>query len=77
MGEAGGGARDTAGGGADVEGLRRLVEIDVDRQQLGAPLDPAQARSLDEEVDQDVFGAVVDQHEAAGTEPGQRALGGE
>ena len=41
-----------AGGGAEVEGLRRLVEVDRDRDQLGAALDPVRAAGGDEEVDQ-------------------------
>jgi len=53
MGEARRGARHAARGGADVECLRHLVEVDLDRNQLCAPLDPPQARRLDEEVDQD------------------------
>jgi hypothetical protein len=94
-----------------VERLRHLVEVDLDRHQLCAPLDPSQARRLDEEVDQDVTArhvlscasgrasvvptllrpslgggvvptllsssstpGIVDEHEAAGAESGQRTL---
>ena len=51
--EAGRRARDAAGGRADVERLHRLgVEVDRDRDQLGAALDPVLAGSGDEEVEQ-------------------------
>jgi hypothetical protein len=62
---------------ADVEHLRRLVEQHRDRDEVGAALGTVAPRHLDEEVQQHVLVGGVDQHEAAGTEPGERALGSE
>ena len=64
-----------AGGGPDVERLHGLgVEMDRDRDQLGATLDAVVAGRGDEEVDQGRLAVGVDHHVATGAEPGQRAL---
>src|SRR6201999_449883 len=75
LNEPGRGAWDAAGGGPDVERLLDLgVEVDRDRDQLGPALDPVEAGSGNEEVDQGRLAAAVDHHVAAGAEPRQRAL---
>jgi hypothetical protein len=80
--EPGRGARDAAGGGADVEHLDRAAEVDRDRDQFRAALDAVEAPSGDEEVDQHLAlllgqARIVDEHEPAGPESRQRALGHE
>ncbi len=74
--QAGRRAWDAARSWADVERLGRLgVEMDRHRDQVGPPLDPVAAGGGDEEIDQDRVGpALVDHHEAAGAEAGERAL---
>ena len=69
------GPGDAAGSGSDVEDLRCAVEEDLDRHELRATLDARAARHLDEEVAEDVVACGVDQHEAAGAEAREGALG--
>ena len=69
-------ARDAAGRGADVEDLGGVAEVDVDRLELGPRSRPSRPARRDEEVEQRrVPAGLVDEHEAARTEAGQRALG--
>ena len=69
--------RHPAGRGAAVEDLRRLVEVDGDRDQLCLPLCAIGAPSRDEEVGEAVLAVLVDHHEAASAEAAQLALGDE
>ena len=66
-----------AGGGAAVEDLRRLVEVDGDRDQLRLALDAVGATRRDEEVGQAVLAVLVNHHEPARAEAAQLALGDE
>jgi hypothetical protein len=73
--EAGGGSGNPAGSRTYVERLHGLgIEVDRYRNKLGTALDPVATRRRDEEVEQHRLAAVVDHHEAARAEAGQRAL---
>ena len=69
--------RHPAGGGAAVEDLRRLVEVDRDRDELRLALDAVGAARRDEEVGKAVLAVLVDHHEPAGAEAAQLALSDE
>ena len=63
-----------------MEDLRPLVvgEVDLRRDELGAALDAAAPRHLDEEVEEHRLAAGrVDEHVAARSKARERALGGE
>ena len=73
-----GGPRDPARGRADVEDLRNvLAEVDRERDPARSAARPRPAGNGDEEVEQHVLVRGVDEHEPAGPQPGERALGDE